>query len=71
MQSVPSRRRFLLALLAVPAVAVGVSVAAATRRGVVALRPGARGVSGSVCAACGAGDHTMLDPACPAGPKVM
>jgi hypothetical protein len=71
MQSLPSRRRFLRVLVAMPAVATGVSVAAAARRGVKALRPGARDASGSVCAACGAPDHTMLDPACPSSPRVV
>jgi hypothetical protein len=36
-----------------------------------ALRPGATGTSATRCAQCGGGDHTMLDPRCPAARKVI
>jgi hypothetical protein len=35
------------------------------------LRPGAAGTSATRCAACGANDHTMLDPRCPAAKRVI
>lgn len=35
------------------------------------LRPPASGTSSTRCAACGAPDHTMLDPRCPAARRVV
>lgn len=66
-----TRRGFLIGALAVPAALVGTKVLGATRRGIAALRPQARGTSSSTCAQCGGTGHTMLDPACPAAPKVV
>jgi len=57
---------------------VGIGVAAisprvgdAIRSATAALRPSASGTSATRCAACGAGDHSMLDPGCPAARKVL
>jgi hypothetical protein len=66
-----TRWGFLIGLASVPALAGAAKLAGAARAGAAAMRPGARGRSGAVCAACGAGGHTMLDPACPADPKVV
>ena len=35
------------------------------------LRPQAAGTSATRCAACGASDHTMLSPRCPAAKRVI
>jgi hypothetical protein len=61
----------LVGLASVPALIGAAKLAGAARAGVAAMRPGARGHSGSVCAACGAEGHTMLDLACPANPRVV
>lgn len=66
-----SRRRVLRGLLAVPAAAVVVGLASAAQRGVAALRPSSRGTTITTCAQCGQRGHSMLDPACPAAPKVV
>lgn len=66
-----TRRGFLVGLASVPALIGAAKLAGAARAGVTAMRPGARGHSGSVCAACGAKGHTMLDLACPANPRVV
>jgi hypothetical protein len=66
-----TRRGFLIGFASVPAMVGAARIAGAARAGVAAMRPGARGRSGRVCAACGAEGHTMLDPACPADPKVV
>ena len=66
-----TRRGFLIGLASVTALAGAAKLAGAARSGVAAMRPGARGPSSTVCAACGAEGHTMLDPACPANPKVV
>ena len=46
-------------------------VSDAVTRAASALRPKATGTSATRCAACGAGDHTMLDPRCPAAKRVI
>jgi hypothetical protein len=61
----------LAALLAVPVVAGLAPVVAAGRRSIPFLRPAGVGSSTECCAQCGAGDHTMLDPSCPAAPEVL
>ena len=66
-----TRRRFLIGLVSVPAVVGAAKLVGAARASVATLRPGARGRSASLCAACGAHGHTMLDPSCPADPKVV
>ena len=71
MTSRTTRRGFLAGLASVPAMVGAARLAGAARAGVATMRPGARGRSGTVCAACGAEGHTMLDPACPADPKVV
>ena len=35
------------------------------------VRPAASGTSSTRCALCGAGDHSMLDPRCPAARRVV
>jgi len=71
MTSRTTRRGFLAGLASVPALVGVAKIAGAARAGVAAMRPGSRGRSSSVCAACGADGHTMLDPACPANPRVV
>jgi len=66
-----TRRRVLAGLLALPAAAVALGIAAAARGGVAAMRPGSRGTTVTTCAQCGRPGHSMLDPACPAAPKVV
>ena len=66
-----SRRGFLIGLASVPALVGAAKIAGAARAGVAAMRPGSSGRSSSVCAACGAPGHTMLDPTCPANPRVV
>jgi hypothetical protein len=66
-----TRRGFLIGMLAVPAVAVGAGAMGVARRGIAAMRPAARGTTSLTCAQCGADGHTMLDPGCPAAPKVV
>jgi hypothetical protein len=70
-----TRRQLLRATLLLPAGAVAVGVAAAAgeaiRASVAALRPRPDGTSATRCGACGARDHTMLDPRCPAARKVI
>ncbi len=70
-----SRRRLLAAAAAAPALllagrslrAAGGAVGGAIR----AVRPPADGTSATRCALCGAGDHAMLDPRCPAARRVV
>jgi hypothetical protein len=66
-----TRRGFLIGLVSVPAVVGAAKLTGAARAGVAAMRPGSRGRSGSTCAVCGASGHTMLDPSCPADPRVV
>jgi hypothetical protein len=69
-----SRRQALVVAASVPAgFLVGVIanvVGTIVARAAPGLRPAAVGTSASRCAACGAGDHAMLDPSCPAARKV-
>lgn len=72
--SVTRRRLLGAALLAPTAVAATravetllTAVDAATR----AARPRPLGTTATRCATCGGIDHTMLDPVCPNGPKVL
>ena len=46
-------------------------VSDAVTRAAPGLRPQAAGTSATRCAACGANDHTMLDPRCPAAKRVI
>lgn len=71
MAETPTRRRFLLAAAALPVAIGGAAGLAAARRGIASLRPRSRGRSASTCAQCGQLGHSMLDPACPAAPKVV
>lgn len=66
-----SRRRVLRGLLVIPAATVVVGLASAAQRGVAAMRPNSRGTTVTTCAQCGRSGHSMLDPACPAAPKVV
>lgn len=43
----------------------------AAGRVATALRPPTAGTSATRCALCGAADHTMLDPRCPAARRVI
>ncbi len=69
-----SRRDVLVAAALVQAGAlVGAALNAVgevVARAAPSLRPQATGTSATRCAACGAGDHSMLDPGCPAARKV-
>ena len=47
------------------------AVSGAVTRAASGLRPQAAGTSATRCAACGASDHTMLDPRCPAAKRVI
>jgi hypothetical protein len=73
---VPLTRRDLLRIGAFAPVGFVVGRAATALGGVIArsapgLRPAATGTSATRCAACGAHDHTMLDPRCPAARRVI
>ncbi|MEX2184886.1 MAG: hypothetical protein WEC14_10600 [Chloroflexota bacterium] len=65
-----SRRRILVAAAAVPVLfAVDRGIRAAgdgIRAAAASVRPPAVGTSASRCAMCGAPDHSMLNPGCPA-----
>jgi hypothetical protein len=70
-----TRRRLIAVAAAVPAFLlverglrwVGDVVDGAIR----AVRPAADGTSATRCALCGASDHAMLDPRCPAARRVI
>lgn len=47
------------------------AVSGAVTRAASGLRPETAGTSATRCAACGASDHTMLDPRCPAAKRVI
>lgn len=66
----PSRRGLLIGLLAVPAAALGGRVMGVFTTAASRLRPRASGRSTTRCAQCGAAGHTMLDPSCPAAPRM-
>jgi hypothetical protein len=70
-----SRRDLVRIALAAPvgfAAARAVStLGAVIGRAAPGLRPTAIGTSATRCAACGAADHTMLDPRCPAARQVI
>ncbi len=64
-------RRRLLALAGVAPLALVVGpVAGWLRAATGILRPPSAGTTASRCATCGATDHLMLDPTCPASPRV-
>ena len=70
-----TRRRLLVGAAAIPALAAA-NHAARSLAGVVgstvrAVRPPADGTSATRCARCGARDHAMLDPRCPAAKRVI
>lgn len=65
-----SRRRLLLAAVLAPVVLLVARFGDLIRAVGGALRPPASGSSATRCAACGAADHAMLDPGCPATPRV-
>jgi len=72
-----SRRRLLVAAAAAPLVVASTRLADvlrivddAGRVAADAIRPSATGSTATRCASCGAADHGMLDPACPAAPRV-
>ena len=70
-----TRRRLLQAAGLVPigfaVSALAASAGEAIRSAAAALRPPAAGTTATRCALCGATGHTMLDPRCPAAPKVI
>ena len=66
-----TRRKVLGAIAAVPLFAAGATLARGTRRAIAASRPGSIGRSAGLCGACGSSDHAMLDPTCPASPRVV
>lgn len=70
-----TRRRLLAAAAAVPALVVverGLRAAGDLVTGAArAVRPPADGTSVTRCALCGARDHAMLDPRCPAAKRVF
>jgi hypothetical protein len=65
-----SRRSLLIAAAAVPVAFAALQVDVALRGLGRALRPPSIGTSATRCAACGSVDHAMLDPECPAAPRV-
>ena len=69
------RRELLRLLLLAPAglAAAGAirTIEAAIATAAPGLRPIAAGTSATRCAACGATGHGMLDPGCPARPRVI
>jgi hypothetical protein len=72
----PLTRRAVLEIVAcVPAGFLAASALTAAGRLVTraagGLRPTPTGTSATRCAQCGASDHTMLDPRCPAAPRVI
>lgn len=70
-----TRRRLLVGAAAIPALAVANhtarSLAGIVGSTVRAVRPPADGTSATRCARCGARDHAMLDPRCPAAKPVI
>ena len=64
-----TRRTVIGGLAAAPMVALLARFAGRLRRHAATIRPGAQGTSSMRCAACGAGDHSMLS--CPSNPKVV
>ncbi len=66
-----SRRRMLTGALALPLAAGVLGISARLRTTAGGLRPAGRGTSVSRCALCGAREHHMLDPGCPAAPQVL
>jgi hypothetical protein len=46
-------------------------IADGARGAAAALRPSGEGTSATRCGLCGATDHTMLDPRCPAAKPVI
>jgi hypothetical protein len=70
-----SRRRLIAAAAGLPLVLLaerGVrSITDGVRGAAAALRPPSEGTSATRCGLCGATDHTMLDPRCPAAKPVI
>lgn len=70
-----SRRSLLVAVAAIPALAVlsrgATALGGLIGGAVAAARPAADGTSATRCAQCGATDHTMLDARCPMAPRVL
>jgi hypothetical protein len=67
---VTSRRRLLVVIAAIPVAVVAARLGDALREAAGVLRPPSSGTSATRCAACGDRDHAMLDPGCPATPRV-
>ncbi len=65
-----TRRRMLALAGAVPLALAVAPVSGLLRAATSVLRPPSVGTTATRCAACGATDHTMLDPVCPASPRV-
>jgi hypothetical protein len=70
-----TRRRLLVGAAAIPALfaadRAARSIAGVVGSTVRAVRPPADGTSATRCARCGARDHGMLDPRCPAAKRVI
>lgn len=69
-----SRRRLLNPLVAIPAAWAAATAAIGglptLGASAAASRPAPHGTSATRCGRCGAADHGMLDPKCPAAPRV-
>jgi hypothetical protein len=66
----------MLRIAALVPIGAALSAAASTVGRIVdgaaaSLRPAASGTSASRCGQCGSPDHTMLDPRCPAAPRIV
>jgi hypothetical protein len=66
-----SRRGVITAALAASALVVLRWVTGGGREDRAADRPDPTGSSSTICAACGSGDHAMLDPRCALAPRVL
>jgi hypothetical protein len=70
-----TRRRLVTVMVSAPllfAAGRGLRLAGDAAAGAIrAVRPPAQGTSATRCALCGAADHSMLDPRCPAARRVI
>lgn len=67
---VVSRRGLFVVAAGVPVALVTLCLGDALKAVGTVLRPAPSGTTATRCAACGARDHSMLDPDCPATPRV-
>jgi hypothetical protein len=70
-----TRRRLLFGAAAIPALAAADratrSIAGVIGTALRTVRPPAEGTSATRCGLCGASDHAMLDPRCPAAKRLI